>query len=127
MTRAKFAIAGIVVLMTTTGSSSIEAQGLKGARMPEKILGRLLYVTGTNDQERWKTFLDAQPKLVGMSFDAVCKQFGAGPITAPDRSYVEYGLTDEPVKSGTKGNTWLHLKIFFRDGIAHKYVVEAIQ
>lgn len=95
--------------------------------MPPKILGRLTYIKGSNDQGRWKTFLDAQPRLIGMSFSEVQKCIGEEPIGERDLSSVEYGLTQEPVKTGAKGNSWLHLNIFFRNGIVWKYSVEAVQ
>lgn len=122
-----FATALAIAGIASSGLSPINAQGLKGAQMPKKILGRLTYIKGNNDQERWKTFLDAQPKLIGMSLKEVEKRFGEEPISERDLSAIEYGLTEEPVKSGIKDNRWLHVTIFFRNGIAWKYVVEAVK
>jgi hypothetical protein len=123
----KLIVASIII---TTFISNVEvagAQGLKGAQMPKKILGRLTYLPGNNDKERWKVFLDVQPKLVGMRADELFRHFGKDPIGASDQSSVEYGLTQEPVKSGSKSKTWLHIKIFLRNGTVWKYTVEAVQ
>ena len=122
-----FATALVIAGIAFPANSPSNAQGLKGAQMPKKILGRLTYIRGNNDQERWKTFLDAQPKLIGMSLKEVEKRFGEEPICERDLSAVEYGLTQEPVKSGLKDNRWLHVTIFFRKGIVWKYVVEAVK
>lgn len=101
------------------------SQGLKGARMPEKILGRLEYIKGNNDQERWKTFLQAQPKLIGMTFEQVTAVLGEGGCN-PSRTWLLYGLTEAPVNSSrfTKPK-WLHLTVTFRDLVALKYEVYA--
>jgi hypothetical protein len=106
---------------------TVHAQGLKGARMPEKIMGRLTYINGQTDEERWKTFLSTQPKLIGMSLKQVEENFGPIGVSAPNGSFVEYGLTETPVKSGISGKSWLHIKISFRNGVAWKYAVEAIE
>jgi hypothetical protein len=124
----------LCVLLCLLGSSisflvpvDASAQGLKGAQMPKKILGRLTYIKGNNDQERWKTFLDAQPQLIGMPCKEVQKRLGEEPISERDLSSVEYGLTQEPVKTSSKDKSWLNLTIFFRNGIAWKYALEAVQ
>lgn len=126
--KTRFLVAGLILGgLAASTDLSINAQGLKGAQMPKKILGRLTYIKGFDDQERWKTFLDIQPKLIGMSLKEVQKRLGEEPISERDMSSVEYGLTQKPVKSGLKDNSWLHVTIFFRNGIAWKYVVEAAQ
>lgn len=101
------------------------AQGLKGAQMPPKVQGRVIYVKGDSDQERWKNFLAVQSKLIGMSFnqadEALC-----GKISHKVMTEAEYGLTQEQVTVGkTKG--CLYLRVFFRDGFVWKYCVEASQ
>lgn len=120
-----FAAALVIAGIALFANSPINAQGLKGSQMPKKILGRLTYIKGNNDQERWKTFLDAQPKLIGMSLKEVEKRFGEEPICERDLSAVEYGLTQESVKSGVKENSWLHVHLFFRNGVVWKFSVEA--
>lgn len=122
------------VLLCLVGTSiglllpvSASAQGLKGAQMPKKILGRLTYIKGYSDQERWKTFLDVQPKLIGMPFKEVQRCLGEEPISERDLSSIEYGLTQEAVRMGLRDYSCLHLTIFFRNGIAWKYAVEAVQ
>jgi hypothetical protein len=99
------------------------AQGLKGAQMPPEILGRVIYVKGDTDQERWKNFVAVQSSLIGMSFkqadEALC-----GKISHKVMTEAEYGLTQEQVKVGkTKG--CLYLRVFYRDGLVWKYSVEA--
>lgn len=128
MTRNSAFLAFAAVVALASCLQVCNAQGLKGgAQMPREIPGRLTYVPGANDQERWKGFLDVQPKLVGMSLNDVYKRFGKNPVAEKDKSSVEYGLTQEPVKSGTRGNSWLHLKIYFRNDAVWKYAVEAVQ
>lgn len=120
-------LAVAIIIVGSAGSTHVAtmAQGLKGAQMPKKILGRLTYIKGNNDRERWKTFFDIQPDLIGMSYEMVQKRLGEEPIGAHDRSSVEYGLTQNPVKSGTKRNSWLHVHLSFRNGVVWKYSVEA--
>ncbi len=120
-------IAVVVVLGMAVSAQLSDAQGLKGARMPGEILGRLTYLPGASDRERWKVFLDTQPKLIGMSLNDVYKHFGKKPVAERDQSSVEYGLTREPLKSDSNVNSWLHLKIYFHNGAVWKYIVEAVQ
>lgn len=126
-TKSKLLSFGIFTVVLVLSGQASSAQGLKGAQMPKEMLGRLTYLPGKNDLERWKIFLDLQPKLIGMSIGDVCKHFGKDPIGDRDRSSIEYGLTQEPVMAGAKANSWLHLKVFFRNGVAWKYAVEAVQ
>lgn len=103
--------------------AGVSAQGLKGAQMPPAILGRVIYVKGDSDQERWKNFLAVQSTLIGMSFnqadEALC-----GKLSHKIMTEAEYGLTQEQVKVGkTKG--CLYLRVFYRDGFVWKYSVES--
>ncbi len=91
--------------------------------MPPEILGRVIYVKGNNDQERWKNFLAVQGKLIGMTFkqadEALC-----GKLSHIVMTEAEYGLTEDQVKVGkTKG--CLYVRVFYRDGFVWKYSVEA--
>lgn len=115
------AIAGIAF----PANSPSNAQGLKGAHMPKEIKGRLVYVKGDNDQERWKTFLAVQPKLIGMPFRQMDTAL-SGMESHRVMTEVEYGLTDEPVKTGRDENSCLHVRVFLREGIVWKYFVEAV-
>lgn len=120
----------LCVLLCLLGSSisflvpvDASAQGLKGAQMPPEILGRVIYVKGNTDQERWKNFLTVQSRLIGMSFkqadEALC-----GMTSHKVMTEAEYGITQEQVKVGkTKG--CLYLRVFYRDGFVWKYSVEA--
>lgn len=117
----------VSVVLIIALSPASWAQGLKGVQMPRKILGRLTYIKGNNDKERWKTFLAVQPKLIGMSVKEIQECLGEEPVSNSDSSEVEYGLTQDPVKLVYKGNSWIHVKIFFHNGIAWKYVVKAVQ
>lgn len=105
-------------------SPCANSQGLKGAAMPEKILGRLEYIKGNNDQERWKTFQQVQPKIIGMTFEQVDSAL-TGEITHRAMNEVEYGLTQNSVKMGST-ESCLHVRVFFRNGIAWKYEVKAV-
>jgi len=113
-----------LVALVSVSLPQISAQGLKGSDYgPHEIQGRLSYIKGANDQERWRTFLDVQPKLIGMSSNDVDKAL-CGQPTHRLMSEIEYGLTEEPVKLG-KNKSWLHVRVFFRDGVAWKYAVQA--
>jgi hypothetical protein len=124
-TKTSFLVA-VTVLASIAASMelSTNAQGLKGAQMPKEILGRLVYVKGNNDHERWKTFLGVQPKLIGMTFEQMDKAL-SGQASHRAMTEVEYGLTQDPVKAGSDVNSWLHVRIFLRNGVVWKYVVEA--
>lgn len=100
------------------------AQGLKGSFMPKEISGRLVYVKGINDQERWKTFLDVQPRLIGMTFKQMDRAL-SGKESHRVMTEVEYGLTEDPVKAGLVHDSWLHVRVYLRNGIVWKYAVEA--
>lgn len=113
----------IVLTLIAVAAYPSLAQGLKGAHMPPEILGRLVYVKGDNDQARWKTFVDVQPRLIGMTFEEVDKAL-CGKAKHRAMSEVKYGLTQEPVKIG-ESESCLHVKVFLRNGLAWKYSVEA--
>ncbi len=97
------------------------AQGLRGAPKSQEIQGRLVYVKGETDEERWKNFLALQPKLVGKKLSEIDAAL-CGQIQHKDMTEVEYGLTKQPVSIG-KSKSFLHIRVFFKDGVAYKYSV----
>lgn len=121
-----FAATLVIAGIAFPANSPSNAQGLKGAQMPKEIKGRLVYVKGNNDQERWKTFLDVQPRLIGMTFKQMDTAL-SGKESHRVMTEVEYGLSEEPVKAGRDENSWLHVRIFLKNGIVWKYVVQAVQ
>ena len=110
-----------LIFLSTPGL--VLAQGLKGSpKSCNRSASQLAYVSGNSDKERWQKFISVQPKLIGMTFDEVDKALCGKPVYK-QMSEAEYGLTQEPLKGKIKG--WLHLRVYFRDGFAWKYAVEA--
>ncbi len=118
----RFAVAIIASSYISISPPSF-GQGLKGAYSAPEIQGRLTYVKGENDQDRWKNFVSVQPKLIGKSLAEV-DQALCGQLKHKAMSEVEYGLTQEPVNIG-KNKFFLHIKVVFRNGLACKYSVES--
>lgn len=114
----------ILILFLLSPGTAADAQGLKGLEGINKRFGRMEFVKGANDQERWKTFLKAQPKLIGMTEKQINEVLGAGTPTN-DGTELYWHLTDEPVKSGLGKKTWWELSIKLRNGVAYSFNVEA--
>lgn len=113
-----------LLILLTVFSPASSAQGLKGFDGIHQRFGRINLTKGSNDKERWDSFVKVQPTLIGSSTRTIETAFGPA-ATNKSKTAFYYQLAEKHVQSGANKKSWLYLSIYFRAGKVWKYIIEA--